>query len=105
MRAIAVREDICDLILDAADRLLARYGFKMTMEDLAQEVGIGKGTVYLHFSSKEEVALSRVDRVVEHLKTELNSIARSADRTPPTDVAPTGDVSVRQRAALHRNPE
>ncbi len=80
MRAIAVREDIRDLILDAADRLLARYGFKkMTMEDLAQEVGIGKGTIYLHFSSKEEVALSRVDRVIERLKAELKSIARSRE--------------------------
>jgi len=54
MKAIAVREDISDLILDAADRLLARYGYKkMTMDDLAQEVGIGKGTIYLHFSTKE----------------------------------------------------
>ncbi len=82
MRAVAVREDIRDLILDAADRLLARYGYrKMTMDDLAQEVGIGKGTVYLHFSSKEEVALCRIDRVIERLKEQLWSIARS-DQSP-----------------------
>ena len=60
MRAIAVREDISDLILDAADRLLARYGYrKMTIDDVAKEVGIGKGTIYLHFKSKEEIALAR----------------------------------------------
>lgn len=83
MRAIATREDIRDLILDAADRLLARYGYKkMTMEDLAQEVGIGKGTIYLHFPSKEEVVLSHVDRIVERLKGQLSSIARRAG-TPP----------------------
>src|SRR6187397_2922070 len=42
-----------DAILDATDRLLARYGYKkMTIDDLAHEVGIGKGSVYLHFSSK-----------------------------------------------------
>ncbi len=77
MRAIATREDIRDLILDAADRLLARYGYKkMTMEDLAQEVGIGKGTIYLHFPSKEEVVLSHVDRIVERLKGQLSAIAR-----------------------------
>ena len=76
MRAIATREDIRDLILDAADRLLARNGYKkMTMEDLAQEVGIGKGTIYLHFPSKEEVVLSHVDRIVERLKVELRRIA------------------------------
>jgi AcrR family transcriptional regulator len=77
MRATATREDIRDLILDAADRLLARYGYrKMTMDDLAQEVGIGKGTIYLHFPSKEEVVLSHVDRIVERLKVELQKLAR-----------------------------
>src|SRR5688500_18818448 len=77
MRAIATRGDIRDLILDATDRLLARYGYKkMTMEDLAQEVGIGKGTIYLHFPSKEEVVLSHVDRIVERLKGQLSAIAR-----------------------------
>ena len=78
MRAVAVREDTRDLILDAADRLLARYGYrKMTIDDLAREVGVGKGTIYLHFSSKEEVALSRIDRVIERLKVELKKVARS----------------------------
>jgi AcrR family transcriptional regulator len=79
MRDIATREDIRDLILDATDRLLARNGYKkMTMEDLAQEVGIGKGTIYLHFPSKEEVVLSHVDRIVERLKVELRRLADSA---------------------------
>jgi AcrR family transcriptional regulator len=80
MRAVAVREDIKDLILDAAERLLVRYGFKkMTMDDLAQEIGIAKGTIYLHFSSKEEIALSRVDRVIDRLYEELWKIARSKE--------------------------
>lgn len=80
MGAVAVREDIRDLILDAADRLLARYGYKkMTIDDLAREVGVGKGTIYLHFSSKEEVALSRIDRVIERLKAELKRVARSKE--------------------------
>src|SRR3982751_2316221 len=65
MRAIAVQENIRDLILDAADRLLARYGYrKMTIDDLAAEVGIGKGSIYLHFRSKEEVVYSHIDRVI-----------------------------------------
>jgi AcrR family transcriptional regulator len=82
MRAIATREEIRDVILDAADRLLARYGYKkMTVEDLAQEVGIGKGTIYLHFPSKEEVVLSHIDRIVERLKVRLLEIAR-APQTP-----------------------
>lgn len=76
--ATAVREEVREAILDAADRLLARYGYrKMTVEDIAREAGIGKGTVYLHFPSKEEVVLSRVDRMVEQLKERLWAVARS----------------------------
>lgn len=65
-----------DAILEATDRLLARYGYKkMTIDDLANEVGIGKGSVYLHFSSKEEIALSHIDGIIEKLKSNLRAIA------------------------------
>ena len=68
-----------DAILDATDRLLARYGYKkMTIDDLAREVGIGKGSVYLHFSSKEELALSHIDRMIERLKAALLRTAESS---------------------------
>lgn len=72
------REKTKDAILDACDRLLAHYGYrKMTMDDIAQEVGIGKGTIYLHFTSKEEVTLSHIDRIVERLNERLRAVARS----------------------------
>jgi AcrR family transcriptional regulator len=70
-----------EAILDATDRLLARYGFKkMTIDDLAHEVGIGKGSIYLHFPSKEEIALSHIDRLIERLKQRLKKIA--SDEAP-----------------------
>lgn len=78
MVAIAPKEAVREAILDATDRLLARYGYrKMTVEDIAVEAGIGKGTIYLHFSSKEEVVLSHIDRIVERLKERLVDIGRS----------------------------
>ncbi len=69
-------QEVREALLDATDRLLARSGYKkMTIDELANEVGIGKGSVYLHFPSKEEIALSHVDRIVERLKKELTTIA------------------------------
>jgi AcrR family transcriptional regulator len=83
MRKIAQRDDIRDLILDGVDALLARFGFrKMTMEDLAREVGIGKGTIYLHFPSKEELALAHVDRIAERLLLRLRQIAAGPGSAP-----------------------
>ena len=63
-------------ILDAADRLLARHGFRrMTVEALATEAAIGKGSVYLHFESKEDVALSCIDRMAARVVERLEAIA------------------------------
>src|SRR5688572_14016953 len=68
--------EVRENILNATERLLGRYGYrKMTMEDVAREAGIGKGTTYLHFPSKEELVLSTVDRVVDELLDELHRIA------------------------------
>jgi len=78
MAAIAPKESVKESILDATDRLLARFGYrKMTVEDIAAEAGIGKGTIYLHFTSKEEVVLSHIDRIVERLNNQLTEIAQS----------------------------
>ena len=65
-----------DDVLDAVDRLLGRYGYgKMSIADVAREAGIGKGTVYLFFSSKEELVLSAIDRIAERLLAEARTIA------------------------------
>lgn len=70
-----------DLILDATERLLTRYGYrKMTIDDIAREAGIGRRTIYLHFSGKEEVALCSIDRVVERLLEALRNIAAGSGR-------------------------
>ena len=80
MVAIATKSSVKDAILDSAERLLARFGYrKMTVEDIAVEAGIGKGTIYLHFNSKEELVLSHVDRLVDRLKNRLREIASSEE--------------------------
>lgn len=63
-------------IIAAADRLLARYGYRrMTVEDIAREANIGKGTIYLHFPSKEAVILAVINRHTEAIFEVLRKIA------------------------------
>lgn len=76
MRNGVQTKEVREALLDAGEHLLAGHGYKkMTIDDLAREVGIGKGSVYLHFTSKEEIALSHVDRIVERLKEQLKIIS------------------------------
>ena len=70
-----------EAILDAADHLFGRFGYrKMTMEDLARQARISRRTIYLYFASKEEVAIASIDRVVDRLTRALSAIAASGGR-------------------------
>lgn len=74
-----------DRILDAAERLLGRFGYrKMTIDDIAAEAGIGKGTVYLSFPSKEELVLSTVDRIVDRACAAMKREAARGLAAPTT---------------------
>ena len=45
-----------DRILDAAAELLLRYGYsRVTIDDVAARANVGKGTVYLHWRTREEL--------------------------------------------------
>jgi AcrR family transcriptional regulator len=55
-------------ILDAALNLFGRYGYRRTsIDDIAGEAGIAKGTVYLSFASKDEVFLAASEALVERM--------------------------------------
>lgn len=52
-----------DRILDAAAELLVAHGYRrVTVDEVARRAGIGKGTVYLHFATKEQLFLTAVLR-------------------------------------------
>jgi len=50
----ARREARAQRILDAACTLILRYGYqKTTIADIAREAGVGKGTIYLHWTTRD----------------------------------------------------
>jgi AcrR family transcriptional regulator len=55
-------------ILEAARDVFAERGFeKANIDEIAERVGIGKGTVYLHFASKEELLIALMRQACGHL--------------------------------------
>jgi AcrR family transcriptional regulator len=62
-QAFKLREDA---ILDATTRLLAAKGFDLiTMDDVADEVGLSKPSLYKHFKSKEELVTEAMIRLLD----------------------------------------
>lgn len=74
-----------DKILDAAGELLLRLGYrKVTVEDVAKRAGIGKGTIYLHWRSKN----SLFDAVLMRESIELTEEIVTGLRDDPSEASP-----------------
>ncbi|GAA5192270.1 helix-turn-helix domain-containing protein [Rugosimonospora acidiphila] len=53
---MTARTDRETKILDVAAELLVRHGYRrVSIDDVAGAAGVGKGTVYLHFKTREEL--------------------------------------------------
>lgn len=64
-------------ILDAAAELFEQYSYrKTTVEEIAQKAGIGKGSVYLHYESKEAIGLAWLHRIHDTMFSTLADAAR-----------------------------
>lgn len=75
-----------DAILTAATDTFARFGFKKTsIDDIARRAGVGKGTVYLHFESKEELFGAAIRRIWTRALADLQAAVKQA-RTPHAKV-------------------
>lgn len=62
------RQERQELILQVAEEVLAEKGYHETsMEEIAVRVGVAKGTVYLHFPSKEDMVIALFDRDMQQI--------------------------------------
>lgn len=60
-----------ELILEAAIELFSRYGYERTsIDDIAKHLGIGKGSVYLEFRTKEDILM----RIIECYATRIQAM-------------------------------
>lgn len=71
-QAFRLREDA---ILDATSSVLAAKGFDlMTMDDVANLIGISKPSLYKHFKSKEDLVGAAMIRLLDGATTQLESL-------------------------------
>jgi len=64
-----------EAILDATNRLLGDKGYEaMSMDDIATEVGIAKGSLYKHFESKEALAAAVMTRLLRQTQDALAAL-------------------------------
>ena len=67
-----------ELILEAAEALLAEKGYHaMSMDEIATRVGIAKGTVYLHFPSKDDLVVALFERDLAAFRAVVEAAANS----------------------------
>lgn len=68
MRVVKEAEERRNEILDAAEKLFGEKGFDGTStNDILDEVGIARGTLYYHFKSKEDILDAMIERMTGRL--------------------------------------
>ena len=62
-------------IIAAARRLFNRYGFKkVSMDEIAREAGVTKKTIYMYFSSKEELLKYFIQEEIINMKSIVEEV-------------------------------
>src|ERR1035438_8087086 len=78
-----VEEFRCRAIRDAALRVVGRKGLeKATVDDIAREAGVAKGTLYLYFRSRDEIIEKTIGAAVDDLLARLQRAADGAGEGP-----------------------
>lgn len=69
------RQERENLILQAAEEVLLEKGYHDTsMDEIANRVGIAKGTLYLHFARKEDLIFTFFERQLKSVLSELEQM-------------------------------
>jgi TetR/AcrR family fatty acid metabolism transcriptional regulator len=80
--ALRTKEDVVEefrkqSICDAAMRVVARKGLaNVTVQDIADEAGVAKGTVYIYFDSREQVIAATMEGATGKLVEKLADACR-----------------------------
>lgn len=76
MRVVKDAAERRNEILDVAERLFCTRGYDQTStNDILAEIGIARGTLYYHFTSKEDILDGMIDRILDEIVRRTSRIA------------------------------
>jgi AcrR family transcriptional regulator len=85
--------DLTQRILDRARDRFFRLGLRaFTMDDLAQDLGVSKKTLYVHFPSKNAIAERIVDFIGRTLRKRFDAILDNTDTSFPQKLCAVIDI-------------
>lgn len=80
MRVVKEAEERRNEILDVAERLFGTKGFDNTStNDILNEIGIARGTLYYHFKSKEDILDAMIERMTRQLVAKAKIISEKKE--------------------------
>jgi len=96
------RQARAERILDVAAELLERWGYRrLTMDDLAEAAGIGKGTIYLHWKTREALFSAVMRRELDELLLSLaDAIRANTENVLPHNLARQYYLNISRRPLL-----
>jgi len=73
-----VSEERRHQILNAAEGVFSEKGFDQArMEDIAEETGLSKGTLYLYFKGKDDLIIAILDRIFQYEFKEMEKLVEA----------------------------
>jgi AcrR family transcriptional regulator len=79
-------------ILDVAIRVFAASGFRNTdVQQIADELGLGKGTIYRYFDTKEKLFLAAADAGMQQLERHIHECVQGVE--DPLEFLRTGALA------------
>jgi AcrR family transcriptional regulator len=90
-----VSEERKSQILDAAEQVFTQKGLDLArMDDIAEETGLSKGTLYLYFKSKEDLIIAILDRIFQ-------GVFKQLDARKDNELSATEAISQFTEEAIH----
>ena len=70
-------------LVEAAEAQFRRFGYRRTtIDDITASAGTGKGSLYLHFDSKQDIYMAVVEASLERFVQSASQLLEDSDSVP-----------------------